>query len=238
MESKIFDPSLPENRYRHEFKYLCSYGQLRMLQARLQGLIPLDPHAGEEGIYNIRSLYFDDYYDTYLKENEAGTDPREKFRIRIYNHSSERISLELKRKVCGKTQKLSCPLTEEQCRMLMAGEIPDISKDAPAVLRKLCLLMRTRLLRPKVIVEYDRVPYIYPQGNVRITLDENIRASDRADLFLEDQIPLRPIMPAGQHILEVKYDEYLPDFIYRTVQIENLRTTAFSKYYLCRKYNL
>lgn len=238
MESKIFDPSLPENRYRHEFKYLCSYGQLRMLQVRLQGLIPLDPHAGEEGIYNIRSLYFDDYYDTYLKENEAGTDPREKFRIRIYNHSSERISLELKRKVCGKTQKLSCPLTEEQCRMLMAGEIPDISKDAPAVLRKLCLLMRTRLLRPKVIVEYDRVPYIYPQGNVRITLDENIRASDRADLFLEDQIPLRPIMPAGQHILEVKYDEYLPDFIYRTVQIENLRTTAFSKYYLCRKYNL
>lgn len=238
MESKIFDPSLPENRYRHEFKYLCSYGQLRMLQVRLQGLIPLDPHAGEEGIYNIRSLYFDDYYDTYLKENEAGTDPREKFRIRIYNHSSERISLELKRKVCGKTQKISCPLTEEQCRMLMAGEIPDISKDAPAVLRKLCLLMRTRLLRPKVIVEYDRVPYIYPQGNVRITLDENIRASDRADLFLEDQIPLRPIMPAGQHILEVKYDEYLPDFIYRTVQIENLRTTAFSKYYLCRKYNL
>lgn len=238
MEPKIFDPSLPENRYRHEFKYLCSYGQLRMLQVRLQGLIPLDPHVGAEGIYNIRSLYFDDYYDTYLKENEAGTDPREKFRIRIYNHSSDRISLELKRKVRGKTQKLSCPLTVEQCRMLMAGEIPDISKDAPAVFRKLCLLMRTRLLRPKVIVEYDRVPYIYPQGNVRITLDENIRASDRVDLFLEDQIPLRPIMPAGQHILEVKYDEYLPDFIYRTVQIENLRTTAFSKYYLCRKFNL
>lgn len=238
MERQIFDPSLPENRYRHEFKYLCSYGQLRMLQVRLQGLISLDPHVGEKGIYNIRSLYFDDYYDTYLKENEAGTDPREKFRIRIYNHSSERISLELKRKVRGKTQKLSCPLTENECRMLMAGEIPDISKDAPAVFQKLCLLMRTRLLRPKVIVEYDRVPYIYLQGNVRITLDENIRASDRVDLFLEDQIPLRPIMPAGQHILEVKYDEYLPDFIYRTVQIENLRTTAFSKYYLCRKYNL
>lgn len=224
--------------YRHEFKYLCSYAQIRTLQVRLNGLISLDPHAGEKGIYNIRSLYFDDYYDSYLGENEAGTDPREKFRIRIYDHSSRRISLELKKKVRGKTQKISCPLTEEQCRLLMAGEIPDIPKDAPPVFQKLVLLMRTRLLRPKVIVEYDRVPYVYPCGNVRITLDENIRASGRADLFLEDEIPLRPVMPAGQHILEVKYDEYLPDHIYRTVQMEHLQRTAFSKYYLCRKYNL
>lgn len=238
MVSKVFDPSLVENRYRHEFKYLCNYGQLRMLQVRLRGLVSLDSHVGEEGVYNIRSLYFDDYYDSYLKENEAGTDPREKFRIRIYNHSSERISLELKKKVRGKTQKLSCSLTEEQCRTLMAGGIPDIPKDAPAVLQKLCLLMRTKLLRPKVIVEYERIPYVYPQGNVRITLDENIRASSRVDLFLEEQIPLRPILMAGQHILEVKYDEFLPDFIYRIVQIENFRPTAFSKYYLCRKYNL
>lgn len=238
MEEKIFDPSLMENRYRHEFKYICSYGQLKMLETRLKGLVPLDSHVGAEGIYNIRSLYFDDYYDRYLKENEAGTDPREKFRIRIYNHSSERISLELKKKVRGKTQKLSCPLSEEQCRTLMDGRPLDLPKDAPAILQKLCLLMKTDLLLPKVIVEYDRVPYVYPLGNVRITLDENIRASGRTDLFLEDQIPLRPIMPAGQHILEVKYDEYLPDFIYRTVQLPNLRQTAFSKYYLCRKYNL
>lgn len=209
-----------------------------MIQTRLTGLISPDPHAGADGIYNIRSLYFDDYYDTYLKENEAGTDPREKFRIRIYNHSSERITLELKRKERGKTQKLSCPLTKEQCVCLMEGKIPDVPEEAPAVFRKLCLLMRTRLLKPKVIVEYDRTPYIHPQGNVRITLDENIRASGRADLFLENEIPQRPIMPTGQHILEVKYDEYLPDYIYRMVQLDNLRQTTFSKYYLCRRYNL
>lgn len=238
MESKIFDPSLLANQYRHEFKYLCSYGELRMIQSRLQGLMPLDPHVGEAGIYNIRSLYFDDYYDSYFSENEAGTDPREKFRIRIYDHSSARISLELKRKERGKTQKISCPLTEEECRALMAGELLEIRKDMPALFRKFLLLMRTRLLRPKVIVEYERVPYIYPHGNVRITLDENIRASNRVDLFLEDEIPLRPVLPAGQHILEVKYDEYLPDPIYRTVQLPNLRTTAFSKYYLCRMYHL
>ena len=110
--------------------------------------------------------------------------------------------------------------------------------DAPAVLQKLCLLMRTRLMRPKVIVEYVRVPYIYSNGNVRITLDTNISSSNRTDLFLEEQIPLRPVLEAGQHVLEVKYDEYLPDFIYHTAHMANLRQTAFSKYYLCRRYHL
>lgn len=238
MEKKIYDPSLVENRYRHEFKYLCSYGELMMLKVRLQGLVSLDTHVGESGVYNIRSLYFDDIYDTCYRENEAGTDPREKFRIRIYDHSSERISLELKRKVRGKTQKLSCLLTEEQCRGLMEGEIPVLQENSPALLRKLCLLMQTRHMRPKVIVEYERVPYVYPHGNVRITMDENISASNRTDRFLERQIPLRPILEAGQHILEVKYDEYLPDGIYRTIQSGNLRQTAFSKYYLCRRYHL
>ena len=238
MEKKIYDPSLAENRYRHEFKYLCSYGELMMLKVRLQGLVSLDTHVGESGVYNIRSLYFDDIYDTCYRENEAGTDPREKFRIRIYDHSSERISLELKRKVRGKTQKLSCLLTEEQCRGLMEGEIPVLQENSPALLRKLCLLMQTRHMRPKVIVEYERVPYVYPHGNVRITMDENISASTRTDRFLERQIPLRPILEAGQHILEVKYDEYLPDGIYRTIQSGNLRQTAFSKYYLCRRYHL
>lgn len=120
----------------------------------------------------------------------------------------------------------------------MAGKIPDVPKDAPAVLVKLVLLMKTKLLRPKVIIEYERIPYVYPQGNVRITMDLNISSSHRSDLFLEEKIPLRPILPAGMHILEVKYDEYLPDMIYRIVQLSNLRPTAFSKYYLGRRYHL
>ena len=238
MEAKIFDASLLENQYRHEYKYLCSCMQLKMLGVRLSGFMQLDAHVGEEGIYNIRSLYFDDYYGSCLKENESGTDPREKFRIRIYNRKSDRITLELKQKVRGKTRKFSAPLTEDQCRLLMEGKIPDVSKDADRLLVKLCLLMRTKLMRPKVIVEYDRTPYIYPHGNVRITMDENICASNRAELFLEERIPRRPILPAGQHILEVKYDEYLPDFIYHTAHLENLRQTTFSKYYLCRMYHL
>jgi len=238
MNLGVLDPFSIKNQYRHEWKYLCTEGQLQIIQVRLSGLMNLDPHVGKEGIYNIRSLYFDNYSDRCLMENESGTDPREKFRIRIYNHKVNRISLELKKKERGKTQKISCPLTQEQCRALMRGEAPAIKNDMPPLLLKLCTLMRTELFRPKVIVEYERIPYVYSLGNVRITLDKNIGSSNRIDLFLEDQIPLRPILPAGEHILEVKYDSFLPDFIYHAVQLESLRLTTFSKYYLCRRYHL
>ena len=226
-----------EPQYRHELKYICTAAELAMIQGRIHHLIPLDSHAGENGMYQIRSLYFDDYYDRCYYENENGTDPREKFRIRIYNGKTDKISLELKKKERGKTLKLSCPLTEEQCRMLMRGKVLPDSDEYPPVLQKLLLQMKTAMLRPKIIVEYDRVPYVYKLGNVRITLDKNISSSSAIDTFLNPTIHKRPIMPAGQHVLEVKFDEFLPDYIYHTLQLRNLRQTAFSKFYLCRKFS-
>lgn len=224
------------DKYRHELKYQISDAQVQMLKNRINHLIPADSHAGENGVYTIRSLYFDDYDNRCLRENEDGTDPREKFRIRIYNHSDERITLECKRKERGKTHKTSCRLTREQTGLLMQGKIPPDIGSQPPLLQKLTMLMLTRRMRPVVIVEYDRIPYVYKNGNVRITLDTNIRSSSAVNSFFDAQLPARPVLAAGQQLLEVKYDEYLPDFIYRSLQLHSLRQTAFSKYYICRKY--
>lgn len=223
-------------KFRHELKYVVSAAQVELIKNRVEHLLPRDAHAGEKGMYAIRSLYFDDYENRCYRENEEGTDPREKFRIRIYNHSAEKIRLECKRKERGMTHKESCPLTEMQTRMLMDGRaLPDIASQPP-VLRKLTMQMLTRRMRPVVIVEYERVPYVYELGNVRITLDLNVSSGKDVGAFLEESISKRPVMPAGRQLLEVKYDEYLPDFIYNNLQLENLQQTAFSKYYLCRKY--
>ena len=225
-------------KFRHEFKYIMSNAELLLIKNRLNGLMPTDKHTGESGKYNIRSLYFDDYYNRYYYENENGTEPREKFRIRIYNHSTDRIMLECKRKERGKTLKNSCPLTVEQTKTLMRGEYLRDIASLPPLLQKLTLLMMTNRLRPVVIVEYDRVPYVYKNGNVRVTLDMNISSSSDIGNFLEEKIQKRPVLPLGQSLLEVKYDEYLPDFIYNNLQLKNLRQTAFSKYYICRKFSL
>lgn len=223
-------------KFRHELKYFVTGAELAILRNRINHLLLTDSHAGLNGSYSIRSLYFDDYANCCFYENENGTDPREKFRIRIYNHSTERITLECKRKERGKTLKTACPLTIEQTKMLMAGRtLPDIAAQTP-LLKKLTTQMLMRRLQPVVIVEYDRLPYVYRDGNVRVTLDTNIASSKAVGSFLDERIPRRPIMPTGRQLLEVKYDEFLPDFIYRNLQLDNLQQTAFSKYYLCRKF--
>lgn len=224
--------------YRHELKYLVSPAQAEHLKMRMRALLPRDIHAGAGGAYNIRSLYFDDCDNRCYYENENGVDPREKFRVRIYNHSASRIMLECKRKERGKTLKTSCQLTERQARVLMEGKwLPDLEKQPP-VLQKLTLNMMLRQMHPVIIVDYDRFPFVYRSGNVRITLDTNIASASKTDRFFDPQLPRRPVLPAGRQLLEVKYGEYLPDQIYRSLQLEGLRQTAFSKYYVCRRYSL
>ena len=98
-----------EMKYRHELKYVVSAAQIPLLKSRISNLMQLDSHAGMDGIYNIRSLYFDDYTNRCFYENENGTDPREKYRIRIYNHSPERITLECKRKNAERQEKSLAP---------------------------------------------------------------------------------------------------------------------------------
>lgn len=224
--------------YRHEFKYPINKIQMVLEEEKLSAVAAKDKNAGEFGYYNIRSLYFDDYYDSCYQDNENGTDDREKYRIRIYNHSAQNIKLELKRKVRGKTQKLSCKITEQQCRMLMKGEIPEDIGEKQQVLRKLAYLMAVRFMQPKVIVDYDRVPYVYrlEDANVRITFDMNLTSSENIEDFLEERIDGRGIFAVGELLMEVKYDDFLPDEINSLLQLEGLQASTFSKYYLCRKF--
>ncbi len=225
-------------QYRHEFKYIISEGMMAVLRNRVINLLQPDPHAKEGGIYLIRSIYFDDYANTCYYENENGTDPREKFRIRFYNHSDDKISLECKRKEREKTLKTSCPLSREETESLIHGiPLTDIT-GRPPLLHKFMTLMTQRMMRPVSIVEYQREPFIYPAGNVRVTFDTNIVSSTDFNHSFDIQLIRRPIMPVGFHLMEVKYDEYLPDFIYNILQMDGLERTAFSKYYLSRKYSL
>ena len=225
-----------KQKFRHELKYVISAAQIPMLQNRIRHLLAPDSHTDAKESYTVRSLYFDDYGNSCYYENENGTDPREKFRIRIYNGNTDRILLECKRKERGKTLKTSCLLTKEQTQSLMQGKPLPALAEQPQPLRKLTLQMLTRHMRPVVIVEYDRIPYVYPTGNVRVTLDTNIGSTSDVQTFLDRQIYKRPVMPVGQHLLEVKFDALLPDFIYRNLQLQDLRQTAFSKFYICRKF--
>lgn len=172
------------SEYRHEYKYICSGQQLALIGNKIQGLMEYDKYAGNNKQYRIRSLYFDDYQNRCLYDNINGNDPREKFRLRIYNDNKTYIRLELKKKERGKTRKLSCNIDETLCRKTMQGLFVDMDAVDADVYRKFCLWQNIRLLRPKVIVEYDRIPFVYRDGNVRVTFDINIRSGNCVEKFL------------------------------------------------------
>ncbi len=233
---------MSDPKFRYEYKYLVSTAQFLILKSRADVLMQKDPHAGHTGqppdSYNVRSVYFDDLDNSSYLEKENGTDPREKFRIRIYNHSDNEIKLELKRCQNGKCQKLSCPLTRAQADILVTGGRLPESTAYPDLVKKLRIKMALTGLHPVVIVEYERIPYVYPVGNVRLTMDTNIRSSGQCDHFFEQDLLFRPILQTGQHILEIKWDELFPDFLYDSIMLENLQWSGFSKFYYCRKFQM
>lgn len=204
-----------------------------LLAARLNTVMSPDIHQDGD-CYEIRSLYFDDAWDRCMDENEAGVDQREKYRIRIYDPRSDVIHLEIKEKNRGLTKKRSCDLSREECTAILDGELP-LTLDGRAPLNCLKTQMRCTQMEPKVIIAYERTAFVHPSGNVRITFDRNIMASRCREEFLEDRVSgMTPVLPAGMHVLEVKYDEFLPDTIAQQLEIGKLRKTAFSKYYLGR----
>lgn len=220
--------------YRHEWKHMINHCDMMILRQRLGVVAHRDPYAAD-GKYEIRSLYFDNADDKALREKIDGINIREKFRIRYYNGDTSVIHLEKKSKVNGLCLKDSAELSKVQAQWLMDGHYEWMSGCGVALIEELYSKMTAQGLRPKTIVDYTREPFVFAPGNVRITLDYNIRTGLHCTDFLN---PDCITVPAGDAaiILEVKWDEYLPDIIRDAIQLENRQVSAFSKYAACRIY--
>ena len=222
-------------KYRHELKYLIDDEQMLLIRKRLEMTMRLDGHVKKDR-YLISSLYFDDPEDSCFYDVAAGVDLRKKYRIRYYDHNPEHIFLECKAKKQGLMLKKSSLLSKEQSSRLVKGVYLRDVASLDELKKELVFQVMAKAYRPKVIVEYERIPFVYRNGNVRITFDLNVRSSTDLNNFLGNYRNCRPILPVGKQILEVKYDEYLPRFVYDCINIGNLQQLSFSKYALCRKY--
>lgn len=219
--------------YRKELKYFVSDSDLVVLESKINRIMQIDNNS-INSIYNIRSIYFDTIYNDFYYENEDGLNERYKIRIRIYNKSSNLIKLEIKYKKNGLTKKESCNISKELCDKLINGEKLKYYECNSNVLRKMYVEQKNRLLSPKILIEYDRVAYINKIGNVRVTFDKNIKVSKNVKLLFDDNIYGRRLMEDNQEILEIKYDEIIPDYIKNQLEINTLFRSSFSKYYMSR----
>lgn len=221
-------------QYRHEWKHEINYGDRLVLLTRLSAVMQRDLHA-IGGSYRIRSLYFDTQEDTALREKIDGVNCREKFRLRCYNGDTSFIVLEKKSKLNGLCAKENCRISEEETRKLLQGDTAWLKDPDRPLCAELYTKMKIRGLRPKTVVEYTRDPFVYGPGNVRVTMDYNIRTGLHRTDFLNPEILT---LPAGEApiILEVKWDSYLPDSVKAAVALPGRRVGSFSKYEQCRIY--
>lgn len=220
--------------FRHEWKHEVNLQDVLILRQRLQTVMRLDEHA-INGMYQIRSLYFDTPADTALRDKLDGVNPREKFRLRYYNGDVSRIFLEKKSKIGSLESKETTAVTKEEVKKILEGELAWMGICDRPLVGELYRKMTLQGLMPKTIVDYTREPYVYAPGNVRVTLDQNIRTGLGGTDFLN----LSCVTVAagdGERILEVKWDAFLPEVIRDIVQLEGRRSSAFSKYAVCRCY--
>lgn len=220
-------------KYRHEFKYFISYYQYLILKSRLGQVLKLDPNADSDGDYLIRSLYFDDVYDSALFEKNFGVNIRKKYRIRTYNYSNNTIKLERKFKVGQYVCKQSDKLTKEEYSSIMNNNLNFLIESPGVVKKDFFLNIKNKILRPKVIVDYEREAYISDISDVRITFDKNLRVAYSSNDIFDKNIATQCIVPMPRLILEVKYNEFMPSHIGDLLKI-NGELTAISKYVFCR----
>ncbi len=220
--------------YRHEVKHEISFSDMLAIRQRLRTVAQPDPNS-VDGKYHIRSLYFDDISDKALREKINGVNRREKFRIRYYNGDTSFIRLEKKSKLNGMGNKQSADITAHEAQAIIDGRIDWMRTSGKPLLQELYSKMNAEGLRPKTIVDYTREPFIYRPGNVRVTLDYDIRTGLGCVDFLDTDCVTVPAGDAPM-ILEVKWDEFLPNVIRDAVQLEGRASSAFSKYAVCRIY--
>lgn len=220
--------------FRHELKHEISYSDMLALRQRLNAVMKPDCHA-VNGSYQIRSLYFDTPEDKALMEKLNGISRREKFRIRYYNGDTTKIRLEKKSKHNYLGSKESAPLTREEAYAISTGDHDWMLSSPHELIRELYAKITSQRLAPKTIVDYTREPFVYAPGNVRITIDYDIRTGLNCTDFLNSDCAM---IPAGNSpiILEVKWDQFLPSVIRDIVQLPNRQTGSCSKYALCRMY--
>lgn len=225
-------------RYRNEWKYLIDTAQKEAICSRLAPIMQLDPHASNGG-YSLRSLYFDDYFHSAYEEKDAGVLHRKKYRIRIYDYSDKSIKLERKKKFGSYIYKESANLSRQQFYRILDGEYGFLLASEQPLCREFYYECISNVMRPRTIVDYERQPWILDAGTVRITFDMDVRAAIGSYDIFDASLPGLPVLEPGKCVMEVKFTEFLPNFVREILPDRAAEFTAVSKYVLCyekRKY--
>jgi hypothetical protein len=231
MEGMRLNGVMGRTELKHEITKMDCY----LLRNKLKHFMKVDPHATKDGKYLIRSVYFDNFDNKVLTEKKEGFYQRDKFRVRLYDYKMDFLNLEKKSKRNNLTYKQKCRVTAEEYENMSRGDIAWMEYDSRALIQDLFIQMNIFQLKPVTVVDYEREVFIYDQGNVRVTFDSNIKTSFRNNDVLNPDLAMVETSPEIV-VLEVKYDEFLPDVIKYLLQLGDRRKGTYSKYQMSRMF--
>ena len=219
-------------KFRHEIKYLINECDKEIIRQKISPVLALDEHTNNRQ-YHVRSLYFDDYSGSAYDDKINGHLVRKKYRVRVYDYNSNQIKLECKFKRDAYIHKVSAPLTKEEYYKIINNDFDFLLRREENLCKQFYFECVSRVMRPKVIVDYEREPYILEAGDVRITFDKNIRGiSPWFDIF-DDNLPSRHALEPGKLVMELKFTEFLPEIVKNSLASRSIEMSAVSKYVIC-----
>lgn len=222
-------------KYRNEIKFTISNNIATILKQRLALLLKIDENSTQEdNSYYIRSLYFDDENSSAYYEKIDGVKYRKKYRIRIYNNDLSFIRLECKYKHENMTSKEQVLIDKNICDKIINGSIDKIDTKENKLLEKFLIDFKVQKLKPSVIVDYNRLAYIYHVSEVRITFDSKIKSGlYNYNLYDADSLTYS-VIDDDDVVLEVKFNEILPESIAIILSTVPMLRQAYSKFAACR----
>lgn len=221
---------------RFEFKYLVREENLDKIRRSISNFVIPDPYAknAKGGVYQVSSIYFDDYKVFSYFEKLDGIKGRKKFRIRTYESKiskTSKVYLEIKKRdevVIFKDRSLvpfdrfvSGLVRRNYNNLLRLGE-----RD---VTSQFIYYLMSKSLKPNVLISYKREAYLDERNHsFRITLDQGLCAKSTRELSF-DRTGLVEILP-GFTILEAKFNRIMPAWFGQVIRAHNLERVSFSKY--------
>jgi hypothetical protein len=227
---------VPSNEFnlRHELKYRIDPLQYHLIRKKLSLILKPDQHAGPDGSYHVRNLYFDDVHNSALSEKIDGVAYRKKYRLRVYNGDASVIKFERKNKLKQFILKESAYINRSDAERLMRGDVGCFMNSENRLLREYAIACRCSLMHPVVIVDYRREAYVHPVGNVRITFDIDLRTGLGGACFFDPHACVVSADSEPGIILEVKFNQVLPQHIRGLLPTTIRPASAIGKFAICR----
>ena len=211
---------------RYELKYILSPQQEQLLRRRLEGHMLPDKY----GLTSIASLYYDTPDYRLIRASLEKPEFKEKIRLRSYGLATQQspVFLELKRKAYGIVYKRrvqsTIPLVkkffDKQGDICAGGQI---NREITAFRDFYDTLV------PACLIIYDRTAFFEPEGDLRLTIDNNPRYRVEG-LDLTSSMEGISLLPEGYSILEVKVQDAMPLWLASILSEGGIYKSTFSKY--------